>query len=76
MLGLQYAQICKSERIDGKVKATQVSLGGVIDKKADICKIANFDVFTYDINTDIYGRPDIISKCNQKNAQGTTGKLQ
>jgi hypothetical protein len=36
--GAKYAKICKSERIDGKVKTTQVSLGRVIDEKAGIYK--------------------------------------
>jgi hypothetical protein len=34
--GVKYAKICKSERVDGKVKTTQVSLGRVIDEDAGI----------------------------------------
>ena len=56
--GVKYAKICKSERIDGKVKTTQTSLGRVIDEEAGIYKSRKLGVFTYDIDTDTYGSPD------------------
>ena len=56
--GVKYAKICKSERIGGKVKTTQVSLGRVIDEKAGIYTNRKLGVFTYDIDTDTYGTPD------------------
>ena len=56
--GVKYAKICKSERIDGKVKTSQVSLGRVIDEKAGIYTNRRLGVFTYDIETDTYGSPD------------------
>ena len=56
--GIKYAKICKSDRINGKVKTTQISLGRVIDEKEGIYKNRERGVFTYDINTDTYGVPD------------------
>ena len=56
--GVKYAKICKSERVDGKVKTTQVSLGRVIDEDAGIYKNRRLGVFTYDIANDTYGSPD------------------
>ena len=56
--GVKYAKICKSERIGGKVKTSQVSLGRVIDEKAGIYTNRKLGVFTYDITTDTYGTPD------------------
>jgi hypothetical protein len=56
--GIKYAKICKSERINGKVKTTQVSLGRVIDEEAGIYTNRRRGVFTYDIDTDTYGFPD------------------
>jgi hypothetical protein len=69
--GVKYAKICKSERVDGKVKTTQVSLGRVIDKDAGIYKNRRLGVFTYDIDTDTYGSPDpsaVIPVIKRKNA--------
>lgn len=56
--GCEYAKICKSERIDGKVKTTQVPLGRVIDKQRGIYKNRARGVFTYDLATNTYGVPD------------------
>ncbi|MDR1086268.1 MAG: hypothetical protein LBP22_15785 [Deltaproteobacteria bacterium] len=56
--GEKYAKICKSERIAGKVKTTQVSLGRVIDESAGIYRNRQRGVFTYDLSTDTYGSPD------------------
>ncbi|MDR1487470.1 MAG: hypothetical protein LBT62_05700, partial [Deltaproteobacteria bacterium] len=56
--GVKYAKICKSERVDGKVKTTQVSLGRVIDEDAGIYRNRRLGVFTYDIATDTYGSPN------------------
>jgi hypothetical protein len=55
--GIKYAKICKSERINGKVKTTQISLGRVIDEKAGIYRSRERGVFTYDIATDTFGTP-------------------
>jgi hypothetical protein len=52
--GIKYAKICKSQRVDGKVKTTQVSLGRVIDEEAGIYANRRLGVFTYDIATDTY----------------------
>jgi transposase len=68
--GAKYAKICKSERIGGKVKTKQVSLGRVIDEEAGIYKNRKRGVFTYDVNTDSYGEPDtsvIIPVIKRKN---------
>jgi len=56
--GAKYAKICKSERINGDVKTTQVSLGRVIDEKAGIYRNRKLGIFTYDVDTDTYGTPD------------------
>ena len=70
--GCEYAQICKSERINGKVKTTQVPLGRVIDKQAGIYRNRARGVFTYDLATDTYGTPDssvvipVIKRSNAK----------
>jgi hypothetical protein len=56
--GAKYAKICKSERVGGKVKTTQTSLGRVIDEAAGIYKSRERGIFTYDIGTDTYGIPD------------------
>lgn len=56
--GCEYAKICKSERIAGRVKTTQIPLGRVIDKQAGIYRSRARGVFTYDIVTDTYGTPD------------------
>jgi hypothetical protein len=67
----KYAKICKSERIAGKVKTTQVSLGRVIDEAAGIYKNRERGIFTYDIDTDTYGVPDptvVIPAVKRKNS--------
>jgi hypothetical protein len=55
--GVKYAKICKSERVNGKVKTTQTSLGRVIDEAAGIYQNRKRGVFTYDVATDTYGTP-------------------
>jgi len=70
--GVKYAKICKSERINGKVKTTQVSLGRVIDESTGIYKNRKRGVFTYDLATDSYGLPDpsvAIPLIKRKNAE-------
>ena len=54
----RYEKICKSERVGGKVKTSQVSLGRVIDENAGIYQNRKRGVFTYDITTDTYGTPE------------------
>jgi hypothetical protein len=69
--GVKYAKICKSERVGGKVKTTQISLGRVINEKAGIYKNRKLGVFAYDIATDTYGSPDpsvVIPVIRRKNA--------
>jgi hypothetical protein len=69
--GAKYAKICKSERVGGKVKTTQVSLGRVIDEAAGIYKNRERGVFTYDISTGVYGTPDpsiVIPPVKRKNS--------
>ena len=56
--GIKYAKICKSDRVNGRVKTTQYSLGRVIDEKAGIYSNRKLGIFTYDITTDTYGIPD------------------
>jgi hypothetical protein len=55
--GVKYAKICKSQRVGGKVKTTQVSLGRVLDEAAGIYKNRKRGVFTYDIDTGTFGVP-------------------
>jgi len=73
--GVKYAKICKSERIDGKVKTTQTSLGRVIDEEAGIYKSRKLGVFTYDIDTDTYGSPDPSVEIPVIKRKNTTEKL-
>lgn len=56
--GVRYAKLCKSDRVDGKVKTTQVSLGRVVDEDAGIYVSRARGIFTYDLATDTYGHPD------------------
>lgn len=56
--GCEYAKICKSERVGGKVRTTQIPLGRVIDKQAGIYRNRARGVFTYDLETNTYGVPD------------------
>ena len=55
--GKKYAKICKSERINGKVKTTQIPLGRVINEEAGIYRNRKLGIFTYDLNTNTYGKP-------------------
>jgi hypothetical protein len=56
--GTKYAKICSSERINGKVKTTQQSLGRVIDEENGIYQNRKRGIFTYSISTGEYGNPD------------------
>jgi hypothetical protein len=56
--GIRYAKLCVSERVDGKVRTTQKSLGRVLDEKRHIYQSRERGVFTYDLATGEYGRPD------------------
>ena len=56
--GCEYAKICKSERVDGKVKTTQVHLGKVVDKEKGVYMNRSRGLFTYDLATNTYGVPD------------------
>jgi len=56
--GVQYAKICASSRVNGKVKTTQKSLGKVLDLQKGIFQNRKLGVFTYDVLTNTYGRPD------------------
>jgi len=56
--GAKYAKICKSERVSGKVKTTQISLGRVVDEEAGIYTNRKLGVFTYNVITDTYGTPN------------------
>ena len=70
--GNKYAKICKSERDNGKVKTTQISLGRVIDEKNHIYQSRKRGIFTYDINTQTYSTPNpttIIPIIKRKNTQ-------
>ncbi|MDR1992935.1 MAG: transposase [Nitrososphaerota archaeon] len=70
--GIKYAKICKSQRINGKVKTTQTSLGRVIDEKNNIYQNRKQGIFTYDINTGIYSTLDpttITPTIKRKNTQ-------
>jgi hypothetical protein len=69
--GAKYAKICKSERVGGKVRTSQVSLGRVIDEEAGIYRNRKLGVFTYDVTTDTYGTPSpsaVIPVIKRKNA--------
>jgi len=56
--GIKYAKLCSSQRIDGKVKTTQKSLGRVLDEGKRIYQSRERGVFTYDVDTGEYGKPD------------------
>ncbi|MDR0372244.1 MAG: hypothetical protein LBI79_01580 [Nitrososphaerota archaeon] len=70
--GIKYAKICKSQRINGKIKTTQTSLGRVIDEKNHLYQNRKRGIFTYDINTQTYNTPNpttIIPTIKRKNTQ-------
>ncbi|MDR1298327.1 MAG: transposase, partial [Deltaproteobacteria bacterium] len=70
--GVKYAKICKSERIDGKVKTTQIGLGRVIDEKVGIYRSRERGVFTYDIAAGAFGPPPssaVIPVAKRKNTR-------
>ena len=56
--GIKYAKLCKSTRINGKVKTEQKSLGRVLDESKGIYQSRERGIFTYDLQTDSYGVPD------------------
>jgi hypothetical protein len=56
--GIRYAKLCVSERVDGKVRTTQKSLGRVLDEGKHIYQSRERGVFTYDLATGEYGKPD------------------
>jgi hypothetical protein len=56
--GVKYAKICSSSRVDGKVITRQKSLGKVLDEEKGIYQNRKLGIFTYDIETDTYGKPD------------------
>ncbi|MBR4668835.1 MAG: transposase [Butyrivibrio sp.] len=56
--GVKYAKLCKSTRVNGKVKTEQKSLGRVLDEKRGIYQSRERGIFTYDLQTDTYGTPE------------------
>jgi len=56
--GVKYAKICSSSRVDGKVITKQKSLGRVLDEEKGIYQNRKLGIFTYDVETDTYGKPD------------------
>ena len=56
--GVKYAKLCKSTRVNGKVKTEQKSLGRVLDEGKGIYQSRERGIFTYDLTTDTYGIPD------------------
>lgn len=69
--GVKYAKICSSKRDGDKVISTQKSLGRVLDEKKGIFRNRERGVFTYDVKTDTYGKPDpsFVSKVSRKDAK-------
>ncbi len=55
--GIKYAKITISKRIDGKVVTEQTHLGRVLDEKKGIYQNRERGIFTYDLETDTYGKP-------------------
>jgi len=56
--GVKYAKICSSRREGDKVISSQRSLGRVLDEKRGIFRNRERGIFTYDVTTDTYGKPD------------------
>lgn len=56
--GIKYAKVCTSQRVDGKVKSIQKSLGRVLDEYKCILQNRESGVFTCDVKTGKYGVPD------------------
>ena len=56
--GVKYAKICSSRREGDKVISSQRSLGRVLDEKRGIFQNRERGIFTYDVTTDTYGKPD------------------
>ena len=56
--GVRYAKICSSRREGDKIISSQKSLGRVLDEKKGIFRNRERGIFTYDVDTDTYGKPD------------------
>jgi hypothetical protein len=56
--GVKYAKLCSSSRVNGKVKTKQKSLGRVLDEEKGIYRNRRLGIFTYDVETNTYGKPD------------------
>jgi hypothetical protein len=69
--GVKYAKICSSRREGDKVISTQKSLGRVLDEKKGIFRNRERGIFTYDVNTDTYGKvdPSYVPKISRKDAK-------
>ena len=69
--GVKYAKICSSRRVGDKVITNQKSLGRVLDEKRGIFRNKERGVFTYDIDTDTYGKadPSFVPKAARKDAK-------
>ena len=55
---VKYAKLCSSFRVNGKVKTKQKSLGRVLDEENGVYQNRKIGIFTYDLKTDTYGKPD------------------
>jgi len=69
--GVKYAKICSSRREGDKVITTQKSLGRVLDGQRGIFQNRERGVFTYDVETDTYGKPapSFVPKVSHKDAK-------
>ncbi|NBK23867.1 MAG: IS4/IS5 family transposase [Spirochaetia bacterium] len=69
--GVKYAKICSSRREGNKVISTQKSLGRVLDEQKGIFQNKERGVFTYDVETDTYGKadPSFVPKAKRKDAR-------
>ena len=69
--GVKYAKLCKSTRVNGKVKTEQKSLGRVLDEERGIYQSRERGIFTYDLQTDTYGTPnsDVIPVVRRNNSE-------
>lgn len=55
--GVDYAKLCISHRNGKKVTKEYINLGRVLDKDKGIYQNRERGVFTYDLNTNTYGKP-------------------
>ena len=69
--GVKYAKICSSRREGDKIISSQKSLGRVLDERKGIFRNRERGIFTYDVTTDTYGKPDpsYIPKVSRKDAK-------